>query len=387
MDRAPGFGLRYYLVSPAGIPNYGDELIAATWLRYLAERAPRAEVVVDCLGAEAARRALGHLHPRVSFVSVLWKLCTSAWSTDPRHTAEAVAAAVRDPAGAPRHREGIELLRGADVVHVVGGGFVNEIWSPFTGLYAGVAAAAGIGARGGRPAPRTALTGQGLWPPPGEAAGLLRALIGGFDVVDVRDEPSARFLAGADPDRPDLAGRTGDDVFLGLGPRLYRSGDLPRAMVSVQSLLSRVEPEPLVRSVADALKRWEIDEVGLLECAPDQDGEVLDLARRLLPVAEVYRQSDVLAEGFPATPDQTWITTRFHPHLMAAAAGASGVALSIEPEYYATKHRSLTEGGSGWPVVCDLDGLDRPSAGGYPAEAVADLRARKLAVAKRIYEV
>lgn len=365
---------RYYLVSPAGIPNYGDELIAATWLRYLAEAAPDAEVVVDCLGAPAAREALGHLHPRASFVSVLWQLCTGNWSADPRTTADAVTRAVRDPATAPRHEAGIGLLRGADVVHVVGGGFVNGIWSPFVGLYAGVAAAAEAGAR-------AVATGQGLWPPPGEAAQLLRSLVAGFDVVDVRDVPSADFLAGG----PDAVSRTGDDVFLDLGPRLYRGGDLTEVMVSVQSLLSEVEPEPLVRSVADVLKEWQVAEVGLLECAPDQDREVLAMAERILPVSRVYRQAEVLADGFPAAAGQTWITTRFHPHLMAAAAGASGVALSIQPEYYATKHRSLTEGGSGWQVVSNLEGLRRPEAGGYDDAAVAALRAGKRELAARIY--
>ena len=31
----PGRPRVYYLVAPAGVPNWGDELIAATWLRYL----------------------------------------------------------------------------------------------------------------------------------------------------------------------------------------------------------------------------------------------------------------------------------------------------------------------------------------------------------------
>ena len=34
---------RYYVVAPVGHPNYGDELIAASWLRELAETAPDAE--------------------------------------------------------------------------------------------------------------------------------------------------------------------------------------------------------------------------------------------------------------------------------------------------------------------------------------------------------
>ena len=37
-----------YLVAPSGFPNYGDELIAATWLAHLRRIRPRATVVLDC---------------------------------------------------------------------------------------------------------------------------------------------------------------------------------------------------------------------------------------------------------------------------------------------------------------------------------------------------
>ena len=37
-----------YLVAPTGFPNFGDEYIAAAWLRTLARRRPGARVVLDC---------------------------------------------------------------------------------------------------------------------------------------------------------------------------------------------------------------------------------------------------------------------------------------------------------------------------------------------------
>ena len=57
-----------------------------------------------------------------------------------------------------------------------------------------------------------------------------------------------------------------------------------------------------------------------------------------------------------------------HPHLIAAAAGDSGVALVPRPDYYATKHSSLADIGSRWTIADDPEQIpDRPTAGGFTA--------------------
>ncbi|WP_329580403.1 polysaccharide pyruvyl transferase family protein [Kitasatospora sp. NBC_01250] len=362
----------YYLVCPAGIPNYGDELIAATWLRHLAQVAPDADVVVDCLGPQAAADRLRGLHPRVRFQNVLWQLCVDHWSPDPAATARAVAATV-DAAGRPAAADGLGALRHARVVHLLGGGFINAIWAPFAGLLAGITAATR------RSGGRAAMTGQGLWPPAEGKSGLIRSLAEGFEVVDVRDEASAELVGCA-------ASRSCDDVFLGMGPHLFDSRDeVPEVMVSLQSLLAETGPQDLVGFVVRTLREWGADRVGLLECAPDQDVDVLAAARQALPDARVYSMADVLRDGLPARPGQAWLTTRFHPHLVAAAAGAAGVALSIKPDYYGIKHRSLTDIGSKWRLLEGLDVPERPTAGGYRPEDLTRLRAAKRAVADRVY--
>ncbi|MFF1478977.1 polysaccharide pyruvyl transferase family protein [Streptomyces sp. NPDC058301] len=370
----------YYLVSPAGIPNYGDELIAASWLRHLAEAAPDADVVVDCIGPEAAAARLGALHPRARFVNGLWQLCVLNWSPDPARTAEAVEAAVHDPDRSPEQAGALRLLRRAEVVHLLGGGFINAIWAPFAGLLAGITTATGLS--GGR----AAMTGQGLWPPAEGASGLIRSLAGRFAVLDVRDAASAELLE-AGP-----ATQSCDDVFLDAGPHLYDDGDgVPDVMVSVQSLLADGDPDQLLAFVAKVVGAWGAERVGLLECAPDQDAQILEQARRLLPEVRTYSMARVLERGLPVRPGQAWLTTRFHPHLVAAAGGASGVALSIRPDYYGTKHGSLIDGGSNWRL---LEGLgtpdamavpDRPESGGYAPQTLQRLRAAKRAVADRVY--
>ncbi|MHC5905164.1 polysaccharide pyruvyl transferase family protein [Streptomyces sp. S6] len=350
----------HHLVCPAGIPNYGDELIAATWLRHLAETAPDTDVVVDCLYPETAAAHLTGIHPRARFTDVLWGLCLEHWEErDPAVVCAGVAEAAR--AAGPA---------GARVIHLVGGGFLNALWPFFTGLLAGIVTAAETGGA------RIAVTGQGLWPPADET-GLVRSLLDRFDVVDVRDAPSAGYAG---------AVATADDLFLGFGEHLLRAGDqAPEVMVSVQSLTAEGAAGETVRWVGEMLRGWGVRGVGLLECSPDADREVLALAEELLPVVRRYSLADVLAHGLPARPGQRWISTRFHPHLVAAAAGASGVALAVRPDYYGTKHRSLIEGGSGWRLLEKGEIPEEPGGGGYRAERLAELRAVKLAVARRIY--
>lgn len=366
----------HYLVCPAGIPNYGDELIAGAWLRHLAHVAPEVDVVVDCLYPEAAAGHLGGIHPRARFTSVLWQLCLRRWADDdPAVSCAWVESVVRDPAVVPELADEIGVLRRAQVTHLLGGGYLNAIWPAFAGLPAGIVTAAEASGA------RTAMTGQGLWPP-ADTIGLTQSLIKRFDVVDVRDAPSAEF-AGLAP-----SGDHCDDVFLGFGPQLLRTGEaVPEVMVSVQSLLaeSASAAEETVRFVAEVLRAWRVTDVGLLECSPDQDRDVLAAAAKLLPDARRYSLDEVLRHGLPARSGQCWISTRFHPHLLAAAAGAHGLALAVRADYYGPKHRSLIDGGSRWQLLERLEIPERPTVGGYRPERLTELRAAKLAVAERIY--
>ena len=98
----------YYLVGTSGHPNYGDELIAATWLRYLARIAPDCEVWLDCPNPGPAEVLLGDLHPHVRFVDTLWRLCWAAPSNEPWEVNGFVQRAVHEPVELSAH--GVERL-------------------------------------------------------------------------------------------------------------------------------------------------------------------------------------------------------------------------------------------------------------------------------------
>ncbi len=370
----------YYLVAPAGFPNYGDDLIAAGWLRHLAEVAPEATVWVDSHSPGPAQVLLGDEHPRVRFTDTLWRLCWEAPADDQWQTAAWVQDAMHDPGLAARWHHGIELLAAADVVHLLGGGYVNRIWPRHIGLLAGAVAA--VRRSGGR----AAMTGHGLLPAEDDIPPLLRSLVDHFEVVDVRDNPSAELLGIA----PGV-----DDAFLALGPEAFITPEQawpdqepPEVMLCLQSDLVDVGAGRIAGAALSILRAWGVrpERVGVVEGIPRVDRDIYALIERELPGARFYPFADVWDKGLPVSPSQTWISTRFHMHLAAASVGAAGIALSIKPDYYATKHRSLIELGSGWTLLEHLDQVPaRPTGNGFGADTVAAFRQSKLELAKAIY--
>ncbi|GAA2820881.1 polysaccharide pyruvyl transferase family protein [Saccharopolyspora taberi] len=365
-----------YLVATTGHPNYGDELIAATWLKHLARTAPDSEIWVDCPNPGPSAVLLGHLHPRVRFTDTFWRLCWEAPSDDPWEVAAFVRSAVDDPGLAPRWVAGIELAARADLVHVIGGGFINGIWPHHVGLLA--AAVAATRRSGGR----AAMTGQGLWPVAEEARPLLRELAARFDVVDVRDEPSADLLGSLDG-----ITATGDDLFFGLDPSLHREDEHREVMVCLQSDLLDVSVPGLAGFLLDTLREWGVrpEQVGFVEGIPRIDREVFALVEHELAGARFYPFSEIIDAGLPAAPGQRWLSSRFHVHLVAAAAGADGVAVSVNSGYYTNKHRSLIDLGSGWSLSEGLAVPAIPSGGGFPPEALRKTRQDKEKLAGSIY--
>lgn len=369
-----------YLIGTCGVPNYGDELITAMWLRLIAQRLPGAEVLVDTHLPGPATLLLGDLHPNVRFVDTLWQLCAAAPADEPWEIANWVRRAVADPSLAPRWTAGINKLNAADIVHIVGGGYINDNWPSHIGLFAGAAEIARQ-----HPATKAFLTGHGMFPADERTLPLLGLLGAHFDLLDVRDQASADLLHQGGAEH---AVATVDDAFLGLNESIYREpDDLPEIMLCLQSDLLSMDRTTLAGYVARTLRAWGVhgDQVGLVEGIPGADREIYALLELDLPGVRHYPFADVWANGMPARQDQTWLSTRFHTHLTAAAAGASGVAVTVNPGYYLTKHRSLTDLGSRWTLAETLDIPDRPAQGGFPAEVVAEATATKRRTANTIY--
>ncbi|MBM7230631.1 polysaccharide pyruvyl transferase family protein [Dietzia cinnamea] len=404
-----------YLVAPAGHPNHGDEQLLAGWLRYLRHALPGTPVVVDCHTPGQVAVLHHSEHPDVLFTDTLWRLASEHTGAD-----EAIGfcrAAMGDPGLRPALATGIDLLRSASVVHLIGGGFVNDLWPHHLGV---VAAAGEAGRAAGA---RVVATGQGFVPcgDAGRLAGALRD----YDLVTVRDADSFELLAGTGVPVRHVA----DDGWLALSAAgVVEAGDHPvyspdpdacrDLVLCAQSDL--VEPEVLAATVARILAAWAVpgERITVVESIPGGDRVVWDrvcaraaaasgadggrggdsdddevgraLADLRLARARFVPFQELWATGLPARPGQVWLTTRFHPHLFAAARGASGVALRSGSAYYDVKHGSLLAAGSRWSsVAADEDPRSVvsgvPAAGGVDPAAVAALVEGAERLAQEIY--
>jgi hypothetical protein len=370
-----------YLINCAGYPNYGDELITAHWLRQLAVRAPETDVWVDTHAPGLASVLLDGLHPRARFVDTVWRLCWEAPSEDPWHVAAWVDGAVRNVGQAPRWAAATELLHNVDLVHMVGGGYLYKGWPRHVGLLAAMVASGQLSGA------RTVVTGQGLAPQKERNKTLFATLMDKMDVVDVRDAESYRLLQDSGVSHVTY---TGDDAFLGMDPRAPRStphDPPPRFMLCAQGDMLSMQQERLADLILRILREWKVPpgELGVLEANPGADRQIYSLIEPYLPGARFYPFAHLWRDGFPGAPDQTWLTTRFHPHLIAACSGASGAVIPVSPGYYLTKHKSLQEQGSRWTFVEDFDVPALPTEGGFTPEVVDHRHALKMDLAEQIY--
>jgi polysaccharide pyruvyl transferase WcaK-like protein len=333
-----------YLVATSGHPNYGDELITRKWLRALARTQPDAQVWLDCPNPGPTAALFAGEHPGLQVTDTLFRLCWEAPDDDPQAVGDFVREALGDPGAAPRWLPGILRLREVDVFHVLGGGYVNTVWPRHLGL---VAAAQWVAEN---TSARVGATGLGVLPLDGTGPKAWAQASGAFDVLAVRDEASHQALA-AQGVRARLAP---DDAFLG-GVRgvLSTERDLPDVMVCVQTDLVDGDFADVVDLVRRTLVAWDAQgsRVGFVECIPRVDRAVYDALRPDIPDARFFSLWDLLDRGFPARAGQRWISSRYHPHILAAAAGAEGVALNLNEDYYGVKHAAVRDWGSGWTVA------------------------------------
>jgi hypothetical protein len=371
-------GRRIYLVGSSGYPQYGDERIAASWLRRLAVTEPDAEVFLDCPNPGGAQLFLGGLHPNLRFVDTLFKISLAAPSEAPEEVADFTARATRQPGFGFAHRAaGVEILQSVDVFHVIGGSYVNTIWP----RHLGVLAAGGVLAA--EHGVRSAVTGLGLLPSvaPGD---LLTRLTAGYEVVDVRDAASRDLFSSGTA----AVTATGDDSLLDISEDRYDRRESPSTMMCFQSDLVEGSLEDLATSAVETAKAWGLrgDKIGYVEAIPGQDRVVFEMIEADLPGMRFYPFTEVWREGLPARRGQRWLTTRDSLHVAAAAVGAWGVAFPIKKGYDDVAHSDLVDRGSRWAIAAP--GETAPTAhgeAGFGTKADA-LTEAKQDVAQRVYE-
>lgn len=360
-----------YLVGTSGHPNFGDEFIAAAWLKYLAAARPDADVWLDSPQPGMAQVLFEGMHPRLRVTNTLWRLVHE----NAELPVDAAAKNIRERVtglGTPAYDLGILKMREAESLHLIGGGYVNDTWPHHAGLLAGMRAVSELtGAR-------LFATGQGLMPAltpsPGETP-----LFQDFGYARARDAPSAA-AHGLELGL--------DDAFLGLAGEIGRNPAPAGLYVCIQSDMA----DPGRFQAAVELARTEIQlasrrgiKAYYVEAIPGVDRAAYERLADLIPESRFVPFARVWTDGLPLSAEQTWVTTRFHLHLLAAAAGARGIAVGVKKGYYDVKHESLATLGSGWSVALDGGIPTIPQQPGKLRDDLPALTAQKREEAGNIY--
>ena len=368
----------HYLIGEAGYPNYGDELIAREWVKYLAQVDPEVPVVLDCLCAGPAAAICSGLHPKFSVVDTVAQMCMidRAHIYDEQH---AVSDSVEPAAaGAPtieeipvpqianrvlaaldaegldaRYAAGIRLLNNRALdMHVIGGGYMHSFWNA---NLARLAVAKWAQAHG-KPA---VVSGVGLEPLDAEDAEWVADIASHITAFSCRDMPSLDAIDSSHS----YATLAPDDCFVNGLEGVYlpdeAAGDLPETMVCVQTDLVP-DPAALLDHMVAVLQAWEApagERVGVVECIPYDSMDALRVIRDHGWEPVLFPLQNLIDHGFPARSGQRWLSTRYHPHLLAAARGCSGTFIPVKPGYYDVKHAAVLRMGSRWTQTTIGDSL------------------------------
>ncbi|RKQ35003.1 polysaccharide pyruvyl transferase family protein [Kocuria tytonis] len=336
-----------YLISWAGYPNFGDELIAAAWVNHLAKVAPTTDVWLDVREPGTVTALLRGIHPRLHVVNTLFRAMHEM-----DHGLDRSMRSLIHDLGSPKYDAGLLALREAGTVHLLGGGVLHADWSGNLRIVEAMRAIRELtGAK-------VFATGQGLMPFAGDP-------LTDLDHLSVRDRPSAEaagipvgfddaFLLAEDPRHARalglLAGHRGDGSSAGT----RSAGPPSEAVVCVQSdTLAEGSFEKMLDFTRAQLQRWDLPRksVRYLEAIPGDDHLGFDRLRDLV-APEGFIPFQAAWDGdFVFGPHQVWLTTRFHHHLVAALHGARGIALNGKPGYYDVKHQSVVDAGSRWSLV------------------------------------
>ena len=339
----------FCLVGACGYDNFGDEAMLRAWLRKLAEVFPGS--LVHVWGFDAA--GISRLHSGVPLElrpsPLLWRLAESfqAQGREPHEiTPGELFAAERLPNPADRlaRAELFAVLQECELVHFIGGGYLNDLWTKPQFALAVVVAALAIFDK------PLVLTGQTVGPLRASSIERFGALLRTAAEVELRDGTHYEALRACG-----CAVRSGaDDVFLErpAAPPDKSQPRRPRCLVCVQKqFLDESDYRALLAKLSRLIARLHAARPDLLvqtlELSPrDGDGQAYEILSRehrhrgpefqLVKLDDLWNRTEEIFQGDNAVA----IGTRFHFGLYCARAGIPVVSLALN-DYYAAKHAGL----------------------------------------------
>lgn len=328
--------VKIFLLGGAAVPNYGDELIVKNWLRWYIEGCGVNPQNVTISGSSTDVMKWLHTE-RFSGFQASSRIRENRFKFSHEDFYDSVRSGIEFMFGESVESEKLRAeMRNSDIIHLHGGGYLNDKW-PTHGFLLGVAYAAKKKFNS-----RLVGTGLGLGPLPDgneETQIFIKELFSSFSILEVRDSWSFEYLQNKGIDNVELGL---DDAFLypvdierteGKSLHISIRGDNPGKLIA-----SRL-PESVVNSF-DNHYYW--------ACTPDDVQSYIELSKRF-PYFSLLDVRSLLGK-IPTGDSNFMITQRFHPHLMGARLDMMGVYRSGS-SYYDVKHGSLIDLGSSFEDI------------------------------------
>lgn len=388
-----------YLIGGSGGPNLGDELIVLHWIRRYREAGFTDEITVDC----KSRPRSNALHNRIQaqddrpedslarypdrgvrFIRLIKSTSHGTEGVLSDHV-ERGRRFVRDNlarfrgASEGSHSEDNVDLRRARLIHLVGGGYITGAW-PNSGTLLG----AGAELSQILDVPVVA-TGLGIEPFSGPRLGdiaRIREALAQFSFVECRDEGSQKSLQLVVRDAITVHGGL-DDVFLYPMPPASAERSRAAHLSSFDSHLNHFLKDD-GRALNDFLEPYDRRLFWLCNASDEPAYEAM---RKHVPDLVGYSNAELLYGPSVLHGDDVMVTSRFHPHLLAARCGMQGYFVA-ESRFYTSKHQGLLSLGSPFRPLksaLDLRPISEPLVSRI-YEMEAHYTARKADVATRIIE-
>lgn len=328
-----------YLVSAAGMPNFGDDMLTRYWINKLQRQFPDSVIYLDAVDAVVA----SELFPGVKCVDYLWRLAQALGDKG------SVQDKFADPHALPiRERLMSEVFISAESIHLLGGGYINELW----GANARLIELAAYFAEKHQLA--CYATGLGLQPLSPENAAKLAPFIRQFNHFDVRDEASYKVLESFGIP---VLGFSGDDYFAFPDSPTGRlvEREQPTLHLCIHTELSEdgILAENLLTLLQTVVARfcqiYPAAAINFYEFRPGTDGTFFHQVQERFPHASFVPFEQIWQDGLAFATNDFCISSRFHFQVIAASLGIDGIALSWS-DYYDNKFASL-QPMSDWPMV------------------------------------
>lgn len=369
--------VRVYLISCCGRPNFGDEFITACWLKFIYTYYPHYEVWLDSPEPGNAQVLFRKYHPHVKVINTLWKLC---WRNqrDPQQSYQNIFNNI-NYFGSPDIDLNIDIFRSSNIVHILGGGYINSKWKENYSILFAASVLREISDV------KIYATGLSLFPHEDyfDRARLSNCL-SSFSHISVRDDVSAGLF--------DLENK-GDDAFLGIQLNLYPISDNSNCPDILCCIQSELADENKFSSLVDRTCSYLLEQqqqgkkIGYFEAIPGADSFAFHKLQEKIDGIAFYPFASVWGNGLPANHRTEIISTRFHHHLIGASHGLKGSAMIIDSDYYSNKHSSLLNIDTGWQLLGNdiSNEIFLPSANPEFKNLAKKLSLEKLSLAQEIY--